>query len=741
MAGISLLNAAFLTALVAVAVPVIIHLIFRRRARVVEFSSLMLLRLVELKVARRHRIREWLLLLLRMGVLLFLVLGLAKPLWRKSAGGEGVAVASLLLLDDSFSMAYSESGVERMAMAKEAAVKTVRSLQRGDEAAILTACRAKPGGVAWEGDPDRVVGELKGLRSGFGCADMMALLEQAYGGLAASTSGRKEIVIFSEFQAINWRNVRAIRDVRGFDPRVALFLVPIGSGNGKNITVETLELGREAAVAGCPFECSARIRNHAGEEIAGMLSLTVDGKKVADRSFVAPPAGFIEVRIPYRFDNPGFHEGSVHIDGDALEADNTRFFALDVTEGIGVLVVNGDPSRTPFLDETFYLMAALNPSGEKGKRISPLRPRVLRPEDLSKTDLSAYDVVILANVPAVPKRAIGRIRRFVRAGGGLLIFAGNKLDLGFYNDHLVQSLGGSAGLLPCRILPESKGPSAFHLGDLDGEHPAFRIFRDGTAGDFRTVRFSRRLAIEPLEGAAVPLRFADGHPALVDGIMGEGRVAVFAATCDMDWGNFPAKPVFLPFLHQAILHLAGGAKAETEYRVGQPFELALSRASGGTKGDGPVLIGPRGGTIRPTTETRESGGHGMDSVTFRPLHRPGIYRLRGFPADAPTGIAVNVQPEEGNLAPLGEDEIRANLLGAREIEFIRDRDRIREILLRSRRGRELWDYLFFLALLLLLLEIFVANRVLPQGSASAGTVEPVSERAAQNQREPVSEGV
>ena len=136
--ALSFLNSMYLLAAAAVALPIIIHLIHRRKTSVVPFGTLMFLRLVEKKLAKRHRLQELLLLLLRMLVILFLVLGVARPVWKKGGAGRAASV-SVIIVDDSFSMQAIVDNVPLIETAKKRALEVVGTLERFDEACVIPA--------------------------------------------------------------------------------------------------------------------------------------------------------------------------------------------------------------------------------------------------------------------------------------------------------------------------------------------------------------------------------------------------------------------------------------------------------------------------------------------------------------------------------------------------------------------------------------------------------------------------
>src|SRR3954447_23191897 len=79
--GLGLIHPGFLAAGLAVAVPIVIHLLLRQKARQVDIGSLHFLRVVLRDQAHRRRLRRWILLALRVAGAGLLAALFARPYW------------------------------------------------------------------------------------------------------------------------------------------------------------------------------------------------------------------------------------------------------------------------------------------------------------------------------------------------------------------------------------------------------------------------------------------------------------------------------------------------------------------------------------------------------------------------------------------------------------------------------------------------------------------------------------
>src|SRR5690606_28261170 len=239
-----------------------------------------------------------------------------------------------------------------------------------------------------------------------------------------------------------------------------------------------------------------------------------------------------------------------------------------VTRALRVLVVNGEAAADPYEDEVYLLTVAIRP---EGPQFSGNDLTVVDESELETVDLSAYHLVLLANVYRLTEEAAVRLERYVAAGGGVGIFLGDQIDPEIYNRILYRD---GRGLLPAQlgeVVVAPRDRAGFVLGQMDQNHPLMRRFADPQAGLLRGVLAWQFVAAEPAKedaAAAVAAETAtrpangapqagavarvlarfddpDKRPALVERAFGNGRVLLMTTTVDKEWTNLPDRPVFV----------------------------------------------------------------------------------------------------------------------------------------------------------------------------------------------------
>jgi hypothetical protein len=191
------LHPGFLMGLAAIAVPIVIHMVFKMKARVVPFPSVRFLQQVDRQVARRQKIREILILILRCLALALLALGLAGPVVKPSGGSLGSSgTAAVVVLDDSYSMGMLDAEGPIFARARGLTRSILGTFQAGDAVGLLTSRRAP----AMSRDPGGLAAELEKMEPSPGASTLGPLVKAAVKLLRGTPAAQRELYVVSDFQ-------------------------------------------------------------------------------------------------------------------------------------------------------------------------------------------------------------------------------------------------------------------------------------------------------------------------------------------------------------------------------------------------------------------------------------------------------------------------------------------------------------------------------------------------------------
>ena len=696
----SFLAPLMLVGLLGIAVPLAIHLIGRRRAKVVRFAALDFLLASRRKTARRLQLREKILFAVRALVCLAIPLALAKPVTSCASRGPEVTrgpQAAVLVIDDSFATGYRIGDRSLLARAVDEAGRILTQLGPEAEVALL---RASEGAE----NPGELTREHLRVRDALGAmaptarpADVSRALARAAQLLAGSSHERRTIYLLSPLPAHALRGGEPpwgadgprlhVIDLRGGAPlpnraitRASVEADPSTGSRGIAVTAEIASFGPEIV-----DELGVSLRV-AGRVVATGTVDLAPGQRRIKRFLATLPPGRRSADIV------------VELDGDQLAVDDRRFLHTEVRDEVRALLVDGDPRKTRHDDELFYLEAALRPGdrADTGTVVATITA-----DELGEVQLDEHDVVVLANVRALPAEQVARLDAWVRAGGGLLVAVGNQVDVEEYRatmrallpqelaDPVDPSFGASA---------DEKAARALHLTKWDADHPIFAPFSKDAPG-LRDASFHKVFLLGPTTDTGdrtVLARYTNGAAALVEATRGDGRLLLFTSTVDRDWNDLAIHTGYLPLMQQAVRHLARKQQR---------------------RGDDEILVGR--GVALPTLELRRlevrpSEGRptvfegdrlaGRTLVRFLGAERPGIYRVVGTDATGDTreldelAFAVNVDPRGSDLTPASPDDLPVSGSGRGGGES------------EGQRRVELWHAVAAGLLLLLLLESLLVLR-------------------------------
>jgi hypothetical protein len=472
-------------------------------------------------------------------------------------------------------------------------------------------------------------------------------------------AAQKEIRLITDMGLTGWDEF-SISSLKQYDPSIPLKTIRIGRKQQPlNATVKEIRLGGPGIGVNLPLNIDATVINFGDQEVRELLvQLSIDGETKEQKLTSIQPRGETSVTFQTRLAQPGTHVGQLTLKKAGLAGSPVAYFTLDAQDKLKILVVDGDPQTSLVQSETFFLTRALNPAGDQNSSL--YLPTVIIPDGLSAAPLDSYQVVILCNVSALPDAVVAKLQNFVRSGGGLLIFSGDRLQMDNYNLKLVQS---SLPLLPAQIREKKLGPEAAgdRVAKLDLTHPALQGISDALLQEsLKSARFWG-YSLASASGKSALITLDNGAPLLLEQKVGNGRVLFMATSADRDWNDLPVKTAFLPLIQSLTNYLAGGKRGSLDsgIPVGSPKEILLP----------PSAVGKTLSITKPGKEVMEVplvAEKERAAATIEQNDRAGIYRLN-LPAAGDQGIspprayAVNPPFLESRLAEISERELQDKL--------------------------------------------------------------------------------
>jgi len=717
---VSFLAPLFLLGLAALAIPVLVHLTQRERKSVIAFPSLMFLKKIPYESVQKRRIRDWLLLALRLAALALIVAAFSRPFVRGSsvAAAPGGARDIVVLLDRSYSMGYGDS----WSRAQRVAADAIASATPADRVSVVLF--ADSAEVALRSTPDRsrAVAEINAATPGPGATTYGPALKLAGSLLAESMLPRKEVIVVSDFQRSGWQPDDTLRLPGGTvittavvegasGPSLALTPATVlrtrDAGQPERVTVTAGVLNRTAAEATAipvQLEMDGRIVQTLSVNVAGHASATVTFAPVSIAATITRATVRLGADTPKGVAvQSGVAPAASAI--DALARDNVFNFTITPSAPVPVTVVtqgNRDEAN-------LYLMRALA-IGE-----APRFDTSLQSADALAGDAVNRARLLVLNDVSVSEAAAAKLVTFVEGGGGLLMALGSRASWPSSREAWLPAVVGPA-------VDRTRGAAA-KLSGMDYGHAVFEPFRAPRSGDFSTARFYSYRGLKAAKDATVLARFDTGEPALVEQAIGRGRVVMFASTIDLSWNDLALKPVFLPFVHQLGRHLSGFREQPAYLTIGEVLDITAAEIAAGattsaamTNG-GRTVLAPSGQRRDLTVNSASSAsstfapGAAVDRSVALELLEQGFYEIRvaGREAGPMIVAAANVNIAESNLDRMDPKELVAGVTGngAAGSTGAQDvlPDKAQEL------AQRVWWYLLFAGILLLIAETVVAQRL------------------------------
>lgn len=707
-----------------VSIPVVIHILNRRRYRIQPWAAMKFLLEAMRRNRRRVQFEQWILLATRCLAMVLLGLALARPIGCADSSIAALAAQRaglhVIIIDTSYSMLYEADRPEaktHLDHAKKLARTLVERLSSGGESvAIITAGRPAAAVLAKPTfDLPAAIAAIGRIEPYLGATDLAGALRLATQiGAEEKKQPSRTLHLITDGTSSAFRG-DAARDLAPAALEASklfrIFHYDVGKPGQWNQAVLNVSPAGGLVRQGFANDFVATVRGFGAARDARLLWKLDDeplpgGASLRPDSQTAPI-----VQSGARFQQGGPHTLTVQLVGeDRLPVDNNITRVIDVASELKVLLVEGKREIGPLGGSAAFLRLALAPPSDgdtPGKSsMSYLAPEVISDLELPDKPLSEYRAVVMADVASVTATMADRIRGFVEQGGTLILFAGEQIDAESYGSNLL-----SRSLMPGRLVKrirvaEGGKPFTFDFKPAGNVHPFLFAFRGLTNSGLDTAEVFEYWQVEvPTDSGvqrvldylpAAPNQPAD--PAITLHSLGQGQVIFVSTTANAEWTSFPAKPAYVTLVHELITRSVSGAERWLNVEVGRPLRLPASLGVTSV----PTLLDPKQQAIllQPTAD-----GTGAVIYASPPLLTPGLHRLSTGSVTIP--VAVVLPEDEADVTHLDETALKASF-GDIEVELLGDN--VPELAAAVRDGQD-YGWSIMLALLALLgLECFMAMR-------------------------------
>ncbi len=659
-----------LLGLLLVSLPLLIHLLVRRRGRRLDFPSLRFLRETPSFKLYPRRIRQPLLLALRATAIILLVMGLARPLFTSNT--KTPEAVRFILMDASFSMKTRG----RAEAAREQARAIVNKVKGGERACVIALSSEAMVLAELTGDKERLMEAIGRYQPTGGALNYPAGFAEIRRQLQTQLQVATQADIISDFQESS------------FDERAEVI-----SREAAPLRISTYGVGTE-------IERNAFLIDEAVEKTERGFALTAtelvsesDGRSGARRAWTIEESEGAMPEIEWRTETNKEMTGRIKVlEPDDFDADDERFFAFAPRREARVLLIEDESGATP------YLNAALEASASNA-RATRFVQETRKDLPSSAADLVPFSLIVGTLHGAAQENEARTLLEYARSGGTVWLFLARDVDTASWNR---LASGDTGRALPFESIARKDGNSSLTFGAVDTDAPQLRGLDESALAALGAVRVNESYAVTPRAQTDTLMRWSDGTPAFISARAGRGTIMLMATSPERASSELGLTPAF-PALVSSVSRAAEKTREPLSQVIGEAVRL----------------------NIAPETQVKITNAQGGVSMTKarelvrRPLNyfsEPGIYHLEF--AGQQKFMAFNAPALESERALMTVDELKRRFSAnegrsARAINAGNARDAME-------RSGSMWRYFLCAAFLLMIAELFVAMRGHGQNERGVG---------------------
>ncbi len=662
----------FLWALLALAIPIIIHLFHFRRFKTVYFTNVRFLKEVKEETSARSKLRNLLVLALRCLALAFLVLAFAQPFIPRDVEVKTGAKAVSVFVDNSFSMEALSQDVPLLEKAKQRAREIIEAYSEEDRFQLLT--------NDFEGRHQRMVSKedaltfVEELDISPAVRDLNMVLTRQEQALNTDDAENKVSYLISDFQ----RNVSEGLS-SWTDTLTEVNLVPLQSVQEKNISIDSAWFEAPVRLVNQTNPLLVRVRNWSNEDVENIrLSLNYSGqvKPVGTLSIKAGETVTDTANITIL--KTGFHEAELQITDYPVQFDDSYYFTFSVAEEINVLSINESaPNR--------FLSAAF--SGASYFKLDNALSR-----NLDYSSFSNYELIILNDVKAVSSGLASELNQYVVNGGNVVVFPAFGANVGTYNNFLNSFPANNLGTFEQQARSVGRINTAEFVFNDVFENRGANLKLPTTQANYKLSRFASRKE-------EILLTYRDGSPFMTKYQAGQGNFYLCAAPLSDEYNDLIRNgEIFVPMLFK--MAISSGKEARIAYTIGKDEVLEADHQISETE----QVYKLRGTGDEFIPEQRIVGSKAILGVNGQ-VEQAGYYNLFLNEGETLAKYGFNFDRKESDLQYYSEGDLK-NLVGEHiNIIDATARADFGQLIGERSQGVVLWRWCLMLALLFLALEV------------------------------------
>ena len=706
-------------AAIGVAVPIIIHLLYRKNRKETDWAAMELLRRALVVRSGQIKLEDFIILLLRCLTLLLLAAALLRPILKDSDLIGDQKVGMVVAIDDSLSM--NHGATTRFENAIEKARQVIGTSQPGYKISIVFLNERPiddPNKIplrAADYDPTKINSILDEAKKS-GASNHQSNLENSIPLLKEMSeemkAGTKEIHIITDAQQSDWNGLSS--EAKGIlaETPASIYILPVNSENDDNRSITSLKYVSGSLNNSGVARFEATVKNFGTNDAnSGNIEFYQDGNLVSRQTLGVIASGSSKA-IPFlaNYNKPGDLSITAKISKDNLSEDNSRNTVVNVRPSISVLCAT-DSANEGLGNSTnslFFLENALrlrSSDEEAGIQVTSVDS-----SDLTLETFNNYDVIILANVSSPSIEIANRLKTFTENGGSLILFAGENINAEKYG----QTFGTpSESILPAIIgnkkTASEENENLFSLDVPTSDHPLATVVKSMSEETINSAKIKSLVDLQPTEGSQVILSLVeDKSPVLVSKEVGSGSVILCSTSADRSWSDMVLHPIYAIMIQQAVTTTT----SRPESRLAMVHSSKTINIEGAMPSNAKlqkmIIAGEETEDEIEATEIKTSQDNNSfkAEIDAQDINDTGVYQITNNEGKILGAIAVNSNPSESNVKVAAADALNESIGAADNIKII---DGSPDAVLNDRKGSDLTSLLLFLCIVCFVLQSILAK--------------------------------
>ena len=664
----------FLIALLAISLPIIIHLFNFKKFKKVYFTNLKFLKNVDEETKSKSRLKHLLILFTRILFITFLVLAFAQPFipalnskeTSQNKNGNNVSI----FIDNSFSMNNVGVYGQLFNTAKQYAFQIMKSNPPATKYRIITNENSE--------NSKRLLSKESALSflSEIGESSQSKSLQEIYTSQKDLNSENKnentEVFILSDFQ----------KDLSGLDflndTTFRFHLIPLIGNNRTNVSVDSCWFETPVRKTQLPEELFFKITNRSEENLTSYpIRLTINGLQKAMINIDLSANSSTTKSFSYTISKSGIMEGEISIEDYPIAFDNKLYFSYTIPEKSNILVVTQGN-----LENAFKTLFSEDSSFNFTQKTAG---------NFTFSDLQQKQMVILNGLEEISTALANDLKKWTKKGGKIVVFPPNNGNAKKLNEFLVLLNASSYSALDT---------NQTRIHNIEIENPLYRDVFDEKKVTFSMPKIKKNY---PILIGNLPYQIlmsqVNGKPFLLEQDFGKGKIYQFSVSEDASFSSFPRHALFVVTLFQMgnyninqnqLFHTLGNTPSFTV-----PTEFSKNRN-----------LEIEGKELRFIPEVRNRALF-TEIWFYDQIKKAGVYRLLENEKHSHS-LAINYNQKESGIEFYSKEEL-TEIANLNDNVFLHTEafDQIGKTLNDLSFGKQLWQYMILLALLMLLFEILL----------------------------------